>query len=136
MRAVAPATNLNAARGVAKIDANGNVIAPGPLSSLLAADRNRARTFRPAASQSVFDLTDTIGRGVIEMVASEHQYSQQSVRFRLNLFAADGHSVAVQGRTWWDSSLSCWIVDGLEEAKRYGQRHVTPPRLGVAPQAF
>lgn len=133
---LATASDLDLGNGVAKIDSRGELIAPGPLSALLSADRNRPRTFRPAASRSVFDLTDKIGAGVITMVASEHRHSRRPVRFRLNLFAADGHEVPVQGQTWWDDSLACWIVDGLERANRYGQRNVTPPRLGVAPQAL
>jgi len=125
-----------ASTGVAKIDGLGNLIAPGRLLTLLSADPNRERLFRPAATGSIFDLTDAIGRGVIETVASEHRHSGRPVRFRLDLLAADGHRVPVRGRTWWDSSMDCWIVDGLEEANRYGQRHVTPPRLGLAPQAL
>lgn len=130
------ASDIGASLGPTKIDGNGELITPGALSTLLSADRSRPRAFRPSASRSVFDLTDAIGRGVITMVASEHRHSRQPVRFSVNLFAADGHEVPVEGTTWWDASRACWIVDGLRAAKRYRHRNVTPPRLGIAPQTF
>jgi len=130
------AADLDAPNGPTKIDGNGDLITCGALATLLAADHSRPRPFRPAAGRSVFDLTDEIGRGVMTMVASEHRRSGRPVRFRVNLFAADGNEVPVQGTTRWDGAAECWIVDGLHTANGYRQRDVTPPRLGIAPQTF